>query len=90
MQEDFKNINIKGKSFSARDCVDGILINPKLPKNFDSTNNEYRPASHQKFGIYRTSKHLPLKLGKQIIIVQPMNMLKYGARGGLQKGVKIG
>ncbi len=49
MQEDFKNFNINGKSFSARDCVDGILINPKLPKNFDSTNNEYRPASHQKF-----------------------------------------
>jgi hypothetical protein len=49
MQDDFKNFNINGKSFSARDCVDGILINPKLPKNFDSTNNEYRPVSHQKY-----------------------------------------
>lgn len=49
MQEDFKNFNINGKSFAAEDCVDGVLINPKLPKNFDCTSNEYRPASHQKF-----------------------------------------
>ena len=29
--------------------VDGVLVNPVLPKNFDDTRNEDRPESHQKW-----------------------------------------
>jgi hypothetical protein len=29
--------------------IDGIPVNPVLPKNFSSTDNEKRPASHQKW-----------------------------------------
>lgn len=36
-------------TFEAENCVDGILINPKLPKNFDDTDNSTRPDSHFKW-----------------------------------------
>lgn len=44
-------IRIKGyiKTFWAEDFVDGVLVNPKLPKNFDNTPNDSRPSHHQKF-----------------------------------------
>lgn len=29
--------------------VNGIAVNPALPKNFDSTPNDQRPASHQRW-----------------------------------------
>lgn len=35
--------------FEAENVIDGILINPILPKRFDSTPNESRPDSHEKF-----------------------------------------
>ncbi len=35
--------------FVAADCRDGVLVDPDLPDRFDSTSNECRPASHQKF-----------------------------------------
>lgn len=34
--------------FQAENCCDGVLINPKLPKNFHCTNNEERPAAQRK------------------------------------------
>lgn len=36
-------------SIKAEQFIDGIPINPKLPRNFDVTPNDARPASHQKF-----------------------------------------
>ena len=40
---------LDGYTFDAENCIDGILFNPKLPKNFDNINNENRPDSHQKW-----------------------------------------
>lgn len=40
---------INGYTFEAEQRVNGVLINPKLPKGFDSTPNEARTASHQKW-----------------------------------------
>ncbi|QIL73099.1 hypothetical protein G7048_23735 [Diaphorobacter sp. HDW4B] len=40
---------IDGLKFKAKDCVRGVLINPVLPRNFDNTPNELRPASHRKW-----------------------------------------
>lgn len=44
-----KTFKLDGFTFQAEECVDGVLINPKLPKAFDNTPNESRPASHQKW-----------------------------------------
>ena len=33
----------------AEKTIDGVPINPRLPRAFDSTSNDERPASHQKF-----------------------------------------
>lgn len=35
--------------FRAENCIGNVLINPKLPVNFDCTANDMRPLSHQKF-----------------------------------------
>ena len=35
--------------FRARDLVDGVLIDPVLPRNFDSTPNESRPVTQRKW-----------------------------------------
>lgn len=40
---------INGHSFQAEDCIQGVLINPVLPHFFDCTENNSRPASHEKF-----------------------------------------
>ncbi len=40
---------LDAKRFRADDCVGGVLINPVLPKGFDVTPNDERPASHQKW-----------------------------------------
>ena len=37
--------NLDGHTFEAEQCIDGVLINPKLPKGFDDTPNEERPLS---------------------------------------------
>jgi hypothetical protein len=33
----------------AQDCVDGIFVDPQLPKRFAQTSNESRPDSHQRW-----------------------------------------
>lgn len=38
-----------GMNFTAKDQVDGILIDPILPRNFDNIPNEDRPSSHNKW-----------------------------------------
>lgn len=48
-QKEYKTFTVNGKQFKAVDCVDGVLIDPKLPKDFDCTANDYRPATHNKF-----------------------------------------
>lgn len=45
----FKTFTIDGERFQAEDRIDGILINPKLPRHFDSTPNESRPENHMKW-----------------------------------------
>ena len=35
--------------YRAEQLVDGVLVNPVLPKQFDNTSNETRPQSHQKW-----------------------------------------
>lgn len=40
---------LDGYTFDAEKCVDGILFNPTLPKNFNDTDNSERPESHQKW-----------------------------------------
>lgn len=47
--KEYKDFTVSGKRYKAVDCVDGVLVNPKLPKNFDCTKNESRPATHRKF-----------------------------------------
>lgn len=42
-----KEFSLNGHVFKAKDCVDGVLIDPVLPKRFDDTPNESRPASHR-------------------------------------------
>lgn len=37
------------KKIEAEKIIDGVPVNPRLPKAFDFTPNEERPASHQKF-----------------------------------------
>lgn len=44
-----KKFIINGKAFQAEDCVDGVLVNPKLPKHFDNTPNDARPESQRKW-----------------------------------------
>lgn len=36
-------------TFEAEKCVDGVLINPQLPEDFDNTDNSVRPESHEKW-----------------------------------------
>lgn len=48
-QETMKTFTLARKRFLAEDCIGGVLVNPKLPENFESTSNEWRPASHQKW-----------------------------------------
>jgi len=45
----FVYVGNKAVVFYAENAIDGILINPMLPSNFDSTENEDRPKSHMKF-----------------------------------------
>lgn len=45
----YKPFVLGGMEFMAEDCIDGVLINPELPINFDNTANEMRPLSHKKF-----------------------------------------
>ena len=33
--------------FLAENCFDGVLINPKLPKDFECTDNQKRPAAQR-------------------------------------------
>ena len=40
---------LDGYTFDAENCIDGILVNPKLPKDFDNTDNQDRPDSHDKW-----------------------------------------
>jgi hypothetical protein len=40
---------VNGHSFTAENCVDGLLVNPILPKMFDQTPNEDRPPTHAKW-----------------------------------------
>lgn len=44
-----KRLKTRDGIVTAEDVVDGVPINPKLPKNFDITPNEHRPDSHYKF-----------------------------------------
>lgn len=41
--------SLNGHSFTAEQCVDGVLVNPSQPKLFDNTPNEDRPASQAKW-----------------------------------------
>lgn len=45
----FKAFTLDGHKFQAQDCVDGVLIDPKLPRAFDDTPNEVRPKSQGKW-----------------------------------------
>ncbi|WP_418069343.1 hypothetical protein [Ralstonia pseudosolanacearum] len=40
---------LNGASFTADNCVDGVLVNPTLPKLFDQTPNEDRPPAQAKW-----------------------------------------
>lgn len=40
---------LDGITFTAEKCVDGVLVNPVLPARFDTTANEERPPSHNKW-----------------------------------------
>lgn len=40
---------LHGRSYNADNCVDGVLINPVLPKLFDYTPHDERPASQAKW-----------------------------------------
>lgn len=40
---------LDGRRFTAESCVDGVLVNPRLPVMFDQMPNEERPASQGKW-----------------------------------------
>lgn len=40
---------INGNTFHAEDCINGVLINPKLPDRFEVTPNEDRPVNQRKW-----------------------------------------
>ena len=42
-----KTYTFAGRKVQAVDQVEGFFVDPKLPANFDDTDNEQRPASHQ-------------------------------------------
>jgi hypothetical protein len=44
-----KSFTVYGEKFKAEAMEEGVLINPALPKNFDSTPNEDRPPSQNKW-----------------------------------------
>lgn len=46
---EFQRFRILGMTFYAKDKVGAVLINPKLPSGFESTSNDWRPPSHQKW-----------------------------------------
>lgn len=48
-EKTYKSFTINGTQFKAANCIDGVLVNPKLPANLDNTANEARPTSHRKF-----------------------------------------
>ena len=45
----YQKFCLGGCFYHARSCVDGVLIDPRLPSGFDNTANESRPSSHQKW-----------------------------------------
>ena len=49
IKKTMQSFTVNGKKFQAENCVNGVLINPKLPKMFDNTPNEDRPASQAKW-----------------------------------------
>lgn len=61
-----KTFTINGIKYKAENCIENILINPVLPKNFDDTPNDERSKSHHKFnympyvlsdGVEENDKH---------------------------------
>lgn len=44
-----RNFTLDGHNFTAEDCLDGVLLNPELPNDFDSTPNDARPNSQSKW-----------------------------------------
>lgn len=42
-------IHIDGDDFEAEDMQEGVLINPVLPEGFGNTDNDERPAEHDRF-----------------------------------------
>ena len=38
-----------GHTFQAADCIEGVLIDPVLPDNFNFCTDEDRPASHDRW-----------------------------------------
>lgn len=49
VNQELRTFVIRNHRFKAEDCVDDVLINPQLPKNFDATRNEDRPPGHAKW-----------------------------------------
>jgi len=41
-----------GTCYAAKNQVDGVLIDPNLPRNFDNTPNEQRPDSQEKWWCF--------------------------------------
>lgn len=49
MRAELREFRLGGLRFRAVQCVDGVLVNPVLPRMFDQTPNELRPAAHRKW-----------------------------------------
>lgn len=49
VDQELRTFVLRNYRFKAEDCVDVVLINPQLPKNFDATRNEVRPPGHAKW-----------------------------------------
>lgn len=41
-----KTFILGGHTFEAADCIEGVLVDPVLPANFNYCEDEDRPASH--------------------------------------------
>lgn len=49
MKAELREFTLGGLRFKAEQCIHGVLVNPALPRMFDQTPNEHRPASHRKW-----------------------------------------
>lgn len=69
-----KTFKLDGFTFQAEECVDGVLINPKLPKAFDNTPMSLARRVIRNGGSGLSSSRTRSRSGMRCMPIVPMNM----------------